>query len=494
MQFVLDSDKRRYIRADGDEPHTVKVIEGDTVYYGGPSVSSSSNDGTLTSGQSLDLTVSKWLLSAGSSRIADDPQDEVVADISELEAKVALEAPLNVKWEEYGAVGDDATDDTAAFDAAAAAAGNGTIFVPKGAYRLADFVPVSQSTLRGEGNGTQLKALAGADYVIDMTAKRSCAFENFRVDGNSKASSGVKMSGTGGASFGHLFKHVRVENCDVCWDLVAGAETDKNTWVVCPAYDSNIGWRSAGVNDQTQKLIGCHFSGCSTYAMHILGGAFDLEGCDFNNCLGTHAIYFDDSTNIQWFRMVRGIFENVEVGVGCASGIWPEQGAIFEQVIFDGATNCLDINAGGTTFAHHCRFNTSPVLLRGNNHVFYELFSTYGSGSSYSSTGTNNRRMQWLTDGNGFDFQSHASVIRSLVTSSNPLTLAGHASQAAALLPFKKGSTLKSEINSNGEFVSDDATKGVVLKDAQATPHYWRVTVDNSGVLTTTDVGTTRPD
>lgn len=48
--------------------------------------------------------------------------------------------------------------------------------------------------------------------------------------------------------------------------------------------------------------------------------------------------------------------------------------------------------------------------------------------------------------------------------------------------------------NLAGELVSDLATKGIVLKDTQGTPHYWRVTVDNVGALVITDAGTTRPD
>jgi len=39
----------------------------------------------------------------------------------------------------------------------------------------------------------------------------------------------------------------------------------------------------------------------------------------------------------------------------------------------------------------------------------------------------------------------------------------------------------------------DAAAEGFILKDTQATPHYWRVTVSNTGVLTTTDIGTTLP-
>ncbi len=44
-----------------------------------------------------------------------------------------------------------------------------------------------------------------------------------------------------------------------------------------------------------------------------------------------------------------------------------------------------------------------------------------------------------------------------------------------------------------GTIIIDTATTGVVLKDTQGTPHYWRLTVDTSGSLVTTDLGTTKP-
>lgn len=39
----------------------------------------------------------------------------------------------------------------------------------------------------------------------------------------------------------------------------------------------------------------------------------------------------------------------------------------------------------------------------------------------------------------------------------------------------------------------DNGAGGLILKDNQATPHYWRVKISNVGVLTTTDIGTTLP-
>lgn len=43
------------------------------------------------------------------------------------------------------------------------------------------------------------------------------------------------------------------------------------------------------------------------------------------------------------------------------------------------------------------------------------------------------------------------------------------------------------------DVIIDLATKGLVLKDTAGTPHYWRITVSTLGVLTATDLGTTKP-
>jgi len=48
-------------------------------------------------------------------------------------------------------------------------------------------------------------------------------------------------------------------------------------------------------------------------------------------------------------------------------------------------------------------------------------------------------------------------------------------------------------VDTTDDIIVDLATKGLVLKDTQGTPHYWRVTVSVLGVLTTTDLGTTKP-
>jgi len=48
-------------------------------------------------------------------------------------------------------------------------------------------------------------------------------------------------------------------------------------------------------------------------------------------------------------------------------------------------------------------------------------------------------------------------------------------------------------VDTTDDVVIDLATKGLVLKDTAGTPHYWRITVSTLGVLSVTDLGTTKP-
>lgn len=48
-------------------------------------------------------------------------------------------------------------------------------------------------------------------------------------------------------------------------------------------------------------------------------------------------------------------------------------------------------------------------------------------------------------------------------------------------------------VDSTDDLIVDSATDGLVLRDTQGTPHYWRVRVNNVGVLVITDLGTTKP-
>jgi hypothetical protein len=48
-------------------------------------------------------------------------------------------------------------------------------------------------------------------------------------------------------------------------------------------------------------------------------------------------------------------------------------------------------------------------------------------------------------------------------------------------------------VDTTDDLVIDLATKGLVLKDTQGSPHYWRITISNAGAIVITDLGTTKP-
>jgi hypothetical protein len=79
--------------------------------------------------------------------------------------------------------------------------------------------------------------------------------------------------------------------------------------------------------------------------------------------------------------------------------------------------------------------------------------------------------------------------------------LTGGAGGASAVdVSWARGAANRWDVGANdhihlpaGDVRFDNATKGVILKDTQGTPHYWRVTVANDGSLVTTDLGTSLP-
>lgn len=84
-----------------------------------------------------------------------------------------------------------------------------------------------------------------------------------------------------------------------------------------------------------------------------------------------------------------------------------------------------------------------------------------------------------------------------------PTTLAGYGITDAQPISEKDdpsgyaglnaASRITKGVDTTDDVIIDLATKGLVLKDAAGTPHYWRVTINTVGALVTTDLGTTKP-
>lgn len=54
-----------------------------------------------------------------------------------------------------------------------------------------------------------------------------------------------------------------------------------------------------------------------------------------------------------------------------------------------------------------------------------------------------------------------------------------------------RGTRMAKGVDAKDDLIVDDDTLGAVLKSSDG--HYWRITVNTAGALTTTDLGTTKP-
>jgi hypothetical protein len=148
---------------------------------------------------------------------------------------------------------------------------------------------------------------------------------------------------------------------------------------------------------------------------------------------------------------------------------------------------------------------TTNVLIEAYNGAFYIRSGVIQIGSNQLPISQNGYSIQI-----GANLLVPAGAVAGIGGVANGATLLNLQSDTVArsgliATPFSAGQTadLANFYNSSagkatsvlplGTLIADDATKGVILKDAAATPHYWRVTVSTAGVLTTADLGTTRP-
>ena len=104
-----------------------------------------------------------------------------------------------------------------------------------------------------------------------------------------------------------------------------------------------------------------------------------------------------------------------------------------------------------------------------------------------STTGVTSMSGHIIPDTNSaYDLGSAEFKIRHLYLSSNTLHV-GNSSISAK----DNGDLDVAGLDSSSDVIVDDPTKGVVLKSPNG--HYWRLTVDDNGVLATADLGTDKP-
>lgn len=201
LVYASDTDKK-YITAYGD-----------TVYYGGsPSVSSTSNDGSLTEGVQTALERTRYFVTApsiaptsraGSARLEVYDRDELEERLDALEAGggggPGGGSGTVVTPEDFGATGDGTTDDRDSIqDAIDSLAGKGTLsFDGTKTYKLSSGgaldMPVGGDGLILQGNGATLKLTSGCATAFRQPIAgtyrtvQNLTIDGFNIDGDSVA-------------------------------------------------------------------------------------------------------------------------------------------------------------------------------------------------------------------------------------------------------------------------------------------------------------------
>jgi len=321
--------------------------------------------------------------------------------------------PANVK--DYGAQGNGSTDDSAAFTAALTAADGGTVFVPRGTYKIGDvsFTSHNQSIV-GEGLGTYLVAKSGASYVLKMDGRTGCSVRSLAIDGNSKASAGIRirglnLTGGGGGSTSQLNSLDRVLLSQCSTGLVvdgadAASQVDKNSYHHCELQDNTVGAWLNSSNAQAQLFEHCDFSR-NGKGIRLTGGSLAMISCQFQHSTppSTGTGIEIDGSNVEWVHLIDVIFEGPTLDINGLD--WPRDGVHLKGCALQGTDKNVYMGpANSHLHAEQTRFNDWPtqgggeIRMAGSNCAFHQIDCNFGE-PTLVITGANGRVIKLNRDG-----------------------------------------------------------------------------------------------
>lgn len=389
----------------------------------------------------------------------------------------------------YGAVGDGATDDTAAFQAASLAAGvGGIVDVPAGTYVLSNFtVSYAQQTVRGAGiDRTILLAKAAATYVVAFRSKHDCLLENLTIDGNVAASVGFLIEGTNasGTSQHNGARRCKFKTCSV-GSKVTGTtgdppsdQVDKNYFDGCVWEENAVGLLLKSTNAQSCRVENFAFNS-NTIAIQGTNGELVLDAGGFQYSANDQIGILLDGVNFDvlnvrdvWFEPAAGLtgIKHIDAVSGAAEG-WPTNGAILEHCTTVGGTievgRVADAGVTSQLTMRQCRLALGTVINVDANCGEATLRDEYCTFQDSNGDATDGTAAWSLAVGPATNAHRHR------------WTYSGYFHYL--------GSTLTHRVTKQGTVVSISGS-APILRSANG--HYWKMVVDNSGVLSMTDLGT----
>ena len=85
------------------------------------------------------------------------------------------------------------------------------------------------------------------------------------------------------------------------------------------------------------------------------------------------------------------------------------------------------------------------------------------------------------------------SDVTSLTTDLSNKEASANKDAASGYAGLNSSSRVIKGIDTTDDIIIDSTSHGLIIKDTQGTPHYWRLTTSILGVLITTDLGIVKP-
>ncbi len=284
---------------------------------------------------------------------------------------------FNVK--DYGALGNNVADDTAAFTAAIAAcsaAGGGVVYAPAGNYRLTSLTVTSNAVvIRGAGIffGTTLRCTATTGNVVTFSGAQHSGIEDLLIDYTGRPTAGFAVAFTNNA-YQCYADNVRVNQG------FGGVQVNGGTEI-----------RLKGINlRQLYGPQGFHMTG--TAGVRSYRAVLDDIVCDSPYVTSpaiTSVKTYANSTAYAVGDVVRiaaaGIYQVVTAGTSAASGTGPT-GGTFTTNVTDGTVQWRYICNADLTWIQQDSYFYSLVINKAallNGYNGFVQSDTAAAGSSY---------------------------------------------------------------------------------------------------------------
>jgi len=224
----------------------------------------------------------------------------------------------NYNVTEYGAMGDDSTDDTAAIQAtiaAATAAGGGTVVFPDGTYKITSAIVVAASGVRLLGTGqATLKAYTASQDIVQV-GSATTQYANMAVENLTLAAGTTKSGGAAVALQNAVY--TRLQSLTIT-NQYRGIDAYDKTFgtfiseaVITGSVESGIRYTTTGISSASNGLF---LNNC--VLDNPTGSQPTVAGINWINGEGLYAV------NVEILRQKVGLRMAPTAGQGCKWGFF----------------------------------------------------------------------------------------------------------------------------------------------------------------------------